>query len=191
MRPDCARGGIGVDYQRRLPEQASVRQRRRTMMRLAIPIFVALCVAAQTASAGHFYIEAKLRDGKTVVKGYLPEKRASFEALAADGKAVTVRFEKLPDFAKREWSQEILWDEKLGLFILQAPSWTGLLKQLWDKLELDASPPADPGRSPTERELDAAMAEGKKLILKGSDVADVRLRYIDPAKEAIKPGKKR
>jgi hypothetical protein len=35
------------------------------------------------------------------------------------------------------------------------------------------------------------MAEGKKLILKGSDVADVRLRYIDPAKEAIKPGKKR
>ncbi len=161
------------------------------MSRSWLPGVVAAVAACGVASAGHFYLETKLRDGKTVLKGYLPEKRGTFEALAADGKTVTVRFEKLPNFAKREWSQEIVWDEKLGLFIFRAPSWTGLLKRLWDNLELDAALPADPGRSVAERELDATMAEGRKLLLKGSEVADVKIRYVDSSREVIRPKGKR
>ena len=149
-----------------------------------------LIVAAVQASAGHFYLEAKLRDGKTVVKGYLPEKRATFDGVTASGQMVKVRFEKLPDFAKREWSQEIVWDEGLGVYFLRAPGWTGELKRLWDKLELDAAPPAEAGRPMAERELEAAIAEQKRVALKGSDVAEVKIRYVDPAKEVIKPKKK-
>lgn len=160
------------------------------MNRLSLACGAAALAAFSAASAGHFYLEAKLRDG-TVARGYLPEKRASFEAVTADGKAVTVRFEKLPDFAKREWSQEIAWDEKLGLYVLRAPSWTGLLKRLWEKLELDAAPPADPSRGLAEKELDAAMAERKRVVLKGGDVAEVKIRYIDPTREVFKPEKRK
>ncbi len=159
------------------------------MNRLSLTCGVAL-VALSAASAGHFCLEAKLRDGKTV-KGYLPEKRATFQGVTADGKTVAVRLEKLPDYAKRDWSQEILWDEAFGLFVLRAPSWTGLLRRIWDTLELDAAPPADASRGVAEKELDAAMGEGKMVTLKGSDVAEVKIRYVDPAREAIKPAKKR
>ncbi len=89
------------------------------MNRLSLTCGVAL-VALSAASAGHFCLEAKLRDGKTV-KGYLPEKRATFQGVTADGKTVAVRLEKLPDYAKRDWSQEILWDEALATS-LSAPA---------------------------------------------------------------------
>lgn len=160
------------------------------MGRLQMPCVLSVLMAFGAASAGHFCLEAKLRDGKTVVKGYLPEKRASFEALTADGKTVTVRLEKLPDYAKREWSQEIVWDEKLGLYVLRAPSWTGLLKRLWDKLDLDVAPPAaSPGAG--EKALDEAVAETRRIPLKGADIAEVKIRYVDPAREVIKPKGKR
>jgi len=158
-------------------------------MRCLALFCAALGLAAAQASGGYFYLQATLRDGKSV-KGYVPEKRASFEGVTAAGQTVTVRLERLPDFAKREWSQEIVWDEKLGLFFLRAPGWTGALQRLWDKLELDPAPPGDTRRPVAERELDATLAEGKKIVVKGSDVAEVKIRYIDPAKEVIKPGKK-
>lgn len=151
-------------------------------------ILLAVLLAASVARAGHFYLDVTLRDGKKV-KGYLPETRASFEGVTSEGKAVTVRLEKLPDYAKRDWSQEILWDEKLALYVLRAPSWTGLLKRIWERLELDAAPPADPGRGAAEKELDEAVAEQKKVAVKGSDVAEAKIRYVDPAKEVIKPEK--
>ncbi|HPD16156.1 MAG TPA: hypothetical protein PLE19_14475 [Planctomycetota bacterium] len=160
------------------------------MKRFLPPCVLLALMASGATSAGHFCLEARLRDGRSVVKGYLPEKRASFDALTADGKAVTVRFERLPDFAKRDWSQEIIWDEKLSLYVLRTPSWTGLLKRLWDTLELDAAPPtAAPAAG--ERTLDEAIAESKRIPLKGADVAEVKIRYIDPSNETIKPPKKR
>ena len=152
-------------------------------------VFCVMLAAATVASAGHFHLKATLRSGKSI-EGYVPEKRAAFEGLARDGKTVKLRFQKLPSYAKRPWSQEIQWDEKRGVFVLRAPSWTGELERIWEKLILDPKPPGDSDRSVAERELEAALDEGKRVVLKGSDVAEVKIRYIDPATEVIKPKKK-
>jgi hypothetical protein len=151
---------------------------------------ILLIALAAQASAGHFYLEARLRDGKTVT-GYVPEKRAAFEGVTVDGKPVTVRLARLPSYAKRPWSQSIQWDEKRNVFVLRAPSWTGELKRIWKELVLDPKPPPAATGSVAERELEAALDDQRRVTLRGSDVAEAKIRWIDPAKEAIKPTKRK
>jgi len=121
------------------------------------------------------------------VKGYLPEKRATFQGVTAGGQTVSVGLERRPTGPKQPWSQEITWDEKRGLFVLRVPSWTGELRHIWETLALDPKPPAPADRGVAERELDAALDESERILLKGADVAEVKIRYVDPAREAIKP----
>ena len=154
--------------------------------------YAALGLAAACAAApGHFYIEATLRDGQTVA-GWLPAKRGTFEAVTVQGRTVRVRFGKLPSYVKRTWSQHIAWDEARGVFVVRASGWTGELKRIWEKLELDEKrSPEAPRADADELDMDLAAEEPKKIVIKGSDVAEARIRFVDPAKEAVKPGKRK
>lgn len=146
----------------------------------ALALWVAIALPATKWGAGYFYVEATLRDG-TVVKGILPPKEADFEGLTTYGEKVKLHLEKLPTWAKRKWSEEIVWDDKRDIFILRAPGWTGELKKIWDELKLH--PETTPGslptlEEPTEEEEETEIEKPKRIILKGRKVKLVRIRFI-------------
>lgn len=117
-----------------------------------------------TARAAHFYVEATLRNGESVA-GTVPEDRAKFDGVTLSGRTVKLKLEKLPGYAKRDWSEIIEWDEERGLFVVRAPGWTAELKRIWEQLELDPAP------------------GGRKSVLKGGDVKTVRIRFVGDKKE--------
>ena len=65
------------------------------MKRFLPPCVLLALMASGATSAGHFCLEARLRDGRSVVKGYLPEKRASWNATGRKRSAPSSTFQAI------------------------------------------------------------------------------------------------
>jgi hypothetical protein len=127
-------------------------------------LILLLLISQSVLSVDSIVVEAQLRDGAKL-SGTIDDASFKFSGVAVSGDLVQLEILKPPEWSNLKWVCQIDWDGDRQVFVIRNFSWTGELRQIWDRLLVTTQ-------------------SGELSVLKGHELQTARFGYFESEQES-------